>query len=466
MWQKTLYNEKRRPDPEEDCGEGPIPDLGNLRKQWTESGVETSRAIVHRRVQEMGYRCRIPQGRVNAASYQEILEHFMLPSAEMLYGDEDFIFQHDLAPAHSAKTTVLSIPILQVSGIGRYLLYRNSDTEFRYFCDIGNRYRRVRRVSSQTLGTIEDTFRYLCPIDLYWYRNSVSARSDILPVSADTIRYFQILEDTMAFNHFEYKGTRFAVGVHTEESVAYAENQFEILDDDVYNVTFPKSGTNWMIEILNLIKHKGDAAKSGTLPIYMRSPWYETVGSDETIKQMVSPRIISSHLPEHIFAKSFSKSKAKIIYTMRNPRDVIVSMFHFTKILNIFEAAEDFEKFIDDFIQGKVLYGSWFEHVKGWMKMKDDSRFFFITYEELIQQLQAYEEQHDPADPPRFYENLEESQSFLEQCLCYILQNAACFPSDQFKQLQAYEEEHDPADPLRFYENPEECQSFLEQCLR
>ncbi|CAJ0967778.1 unnamed protein product [Ranitomeya imitator] len=32
--------------------------LGNLRKQWTESGVETSRATVHRRVQEMGYRCR------------------------------------------------------------------------------------------------------------------------------------------------------------------------------------------------------------------------------------------------------------------------------------------------------------------------------------------------------------------------------------------------------------------------
>ncbi|KAG1956481.1 hypothetical protein F2P79_008166 [Pimephales promelas] len=35
--------------------------LGDLRRQWTESGVETSRATVHRRVQEMGYRCRIPQ---------------------------------------------------------------------------------------------------------------------------------------------------------------------------------------------------------------------------------------------------------------------------------------------------------------------------------------------------------------------------------------------------------------------
>lgn len=34
------------------------------------------------------------KGRVNAAIYQEILKHFMLPSAEKLYGDEDFIFQH------------------------------------------------------------------------------------------------------------------------------------------------------------------------------------------------------------------------------------------------------------------------------------------------------------------------------------------------------------------------------------
>uniref|UniRef100_A0A9J7XDV8 Tc1-like transposase DDE domain-containing protein n=1 Tax=Cyprinus carpio carpio TaxID=630221 RepID=A0A9J7XDV8_CYPCA len=36
---------------------------------------------------------------------RRFLEHFMLPSAEKLYGDEDFVFQHDLAPAHSAKTT-------------------------------------------------------------------------------------------------------------------------------------------------------------------------------------------------------------------------------------------------------------------------------------------------------------------------------------------------------------------------
>ncbi len=42
---------------------------------------------------------------VNAAIFQDILEHFMLPSADKLYGDADFIFQQELAPAHAAKVT-------------------------------------------------------------------------------------------------------------------------------------------------------------------------------------------------------------------------------------------------------------------------------------------------------------------------------------------------------------------------
>ncbi len=42
---------------------------------------------------------------VNAAIYQDILEHFMLPSADKLYRNANFIFQQDLAPAHTAKGT-------------------------------------------------------------------------------------------------------------------------------------------------------------------------------------------------------------------------------------------------------------------------------------------------------------------------------------------------------------------------
>ncbi len=42
---------------------------------------------------------------VTAPIYQDILEHFMLPSADQLFKDTDFIFQQDLAPAHTAKST-------------------------------------------------------------------------------------------------------------------------------------------------------------------------------------------------------------------------------------------------------------------------------------------------------------------------------------------------------------------------
>ncbi len=45
------------------------------------------------------------RSKVNTAVYQEVLEHFMLPAADQLYGDADFIFQQDLAPAHTAKAT-------------------------------------------------------------------------------------------------------------------------------------------------------------------------------------------------------------------------------------------------------------------------------------------------------------------------------------------------------------------------
>ncbi len=46
---------------------------------------------------------------VTAHVYQEILEHFMLPSADQLFKDADFIFQQDLAPVHT-DTGVLDWP--------------------------------------------------------------------------------------------------------------------------------------------------------------------------------------------------------------------------------------------------------------------------------------------------------------------------------------------------------------------
>ncbi len=48
--------------------------------------------------------CVFLKTKVTAPVYQENLEHFMVPSADQLFKDADFIFQQDLAPAHTAKS--------------------------------------------------------------------------------------------------------------------------------------------------------------------------------------------------------------------------------------------------------------------------------------------------------------------------------------------------------------------------
>ncbi|KAG8547335.1 hypothetical protein GDO81_028524 [Engystomops pustulosus] len=83
---------------------------------------------------------------------------------------------------------------------------------------------------------------------------------------------FRLHLKEMSFEYFKYKGVNFSPGSYSEEALSFAENEFEVLDDDVYIVTYPKSGTNWMIEILSLLRMKGDPTWCNSLPIWLRSP--------------------------------------------------------------------------------------------------------------------------------------------------------------------------------------------------
>lgn len=71
-------------------------------------------------------------------------------------------------------------------------------------------------------------------------------------------------------------------------------------------------GTVWMLEILSLIRSNGDPTWCQTVPNWDRAPWFETSIGYRIALANKSPRIISSHLPAHLFAKSFFKSKAKV----------------------------------------------------------------------------------------------------------------------------------------------------------
>lgn len=190
--------------------------------------------------------------------------------------------------------------------------------------------------------------------------------------------------------YFKYKDVCFHQVAHKEEDLRHVEHEFQVLDDDVFNVTYPKSGTVWMIEILSLIHSKGDQALVQSIPNWDRAPWIETKEALKKLKSHPRPRLITSHLPVQVFPKSFFSSKAKVIYTARNPKDMLVSLYYFAKMSSLYDDPESFEQFLDAFLKGAdFLYGSWFDHVKGWMELKDKPNFLFLTYEELQQDLRA-----------------------------------------------------------------------------
>ncbi|XP_061453043.1 sulfotransferase 2B1-like [Rhineura floridana] len=189
--------------------------------------------------------------------------------------------------------------------------------------------------------------------------------------------------------YFMYKGISFPVVDYSLETLSYVENEFQLLDDDIVNVVYPKSGTHWMQEILGLIWHDGNPSWVQSLPVWERSPWIET---DEGLKAALkypSPRLLASHLPSHIFPKSFLHSKAKVIYTLRSPKDVLVSFYHFSKAFKGLKDPGTMEEFMEEFLSGNLPYGSWFDYVKGWVEMKDRPNVFFNTYEELQEDLRG-----------------------------------------------------------------------------
>ncbi|XP_015423445.1 PREDICTED: sulfotransferase family cytosolic 2B member 1 [Myotis davidii] len=139
---------------------------------------------------------------------------------------------------------------------------------------------------------------------------------------------------------------------YSPESISITENA-EVQDDDIFIVTYPKSGTNWMIEILSLIVKDGDPSWIRSVPIWKRAPWCETIMGAFSLSDQSSPRLMSSHLPIQLFTKAFFNSKAKVIYMGRNPRDVAVSLYHYSKIAGQLKDPGTPDQFLQNFLKGE-----------------------------------------------------------------------------------------------------------------
>uniref|UniRef100_A0A8C4PHR8 Sulfotransferase n=1 Tax=Equus asinus TaxID=9793 RepID=A0A8C4PHR8_EQUAS len=128
----------------------------------------------------------------------------------------------------------------------------------------------------------------------------------------------------MSDGYVWFEGIPFPSMGYKPEVLREARESFALKDEDVLILTYPKSGTNWLIEIVCLVYSKGDPKWIQSVPIWDRSPWVEAEYGYNSLKDKEGPRLITSHLPIQLIPKSLFNSKAKVIYLIRNPRDVLI----------------------------------------------------------------------------------------------------------------------------------------------
>ncbi|WKN33494.1 sulfotransferase domain-containing protein [Porifericola rhodea] len=141
----------------------------------------------------------------------------------------------------------------------------------------------------------------------------------------------------------------------------------EIYDDDIFLVSYPKSGNTWVrFLIANLLKKEGEQINFHTAINYVP----EINVHNEVLEKLPRPRIIKSH-------QTFNPAFKKVIYLIRDPKDVYVSFFHYQKKKN--PKNTTFSEFLRKVNSSP---NSWHKHVASW---KDKSNVIALfRYEDLL----------------------------------------------------------------------------------
>jgi len=155
-----------------------------------------------------------------------------------------------------------------------------------------------------------------------------------------------------------------------------AGNRFTVYDDDTFLVSYPKSGNTWVRFLLANLIYPNESVGFANINRLLPSP---DVLSKRFLKKVPRPRILKSHQP-------FDVRFRKVIYLVRDPRDVIVSEYHFNLKKRYIAADVTLEEFARRFLLGETSsYGSWWEHTASWIGARQGNpAFLLVRYEDLL----------------------------------------------------------------------------------
>ncbi|ELT95125.1 hypothetical protein CAPTEDRAFT_176161 [Capitella teleta] len=152
--------------------------------------------------------------------------------------------------------------------------------------------------------------------------------------------------------------------------------------------TYPRSGTARLLEISWLLMNDIDVDKAKETPQGARFLFMDLCSVDfkTCLGAPVPPGNIplaKTHLPYHIL-EEHAKRDTKIIVGFRNPKDNLVSMYHFYRIaFPLGNFTGTFDEFFTLFKDKHLMYGDIFDHNVGWWSIRDRPNTMYVNYEDL-----------------------------------------------------------------------------------
>ncbi|KAK4884744.1 hypothetical protein RN001_001015 [Aquatica leii] len=182
---------------------------------------------------------------------------------------------------------------------------------------------------------------------------------------------------------------------------------FEIRNDDIIVASYPKAGTTWTQEVVWMIANNVDF-HGAQEPLDKRFPHLELCtlfnfkklenitgsvrppyvsNSIKYTETLSSPRFIKTHLPFSLLPEQIQNGTKtpKIVYVIRNPKDVCVSYYHHGKLIQGWRT--NLENFAEVFLADKAMYGSYWKHVIEFWNKRFCSNVLLICYEDMKKDL-------------------------------------------------------------------------------
>jgi hypothetical protein len=154
------------------------------------------------------------------------------------------------------------------------------------------------------------------------------------------------------------------------------EREITFFDDDTFLTSYPRSGNTWTRFLLGNLVHPDEPITF--LNVERLVPdMYKS--ADWVLRRLPRPRVLKSH-------ECFDARYRRVIYIVRDPRDVAISNYHWETKLRSFPEDRPIEEFVPRWMDGNYWrrVGSWADHVNSWLATRQDHpSFMLMRYEDM-----------------------------------------------------------------------------------